>query len=100
MKNILVVYGCIVILCGLAIFALLEHGRQIQRSRGPMHPVRAELAAPSAIGVSSPQSHAPVAGWAVRGLVDNLQDPLSRLFIQLIVIVLAARGVGALFTRM
>jgi Kef-type K+ transport system membrane component KefB len=99
MKKILVVYSCVVIVCGLAIYSILEHGRQAQGSRGAVHSIASQVAAPSVSGGAASPSKGPAAGWLTRSLVDNLKDPLSLLFIQLIVIVLAARVVGSLFTR-
>ena len=87
MKKNLIVYLAILAFFGLAIALTLEHGRKLHSSGVTPPPATAQPQAASDIGPSVSLLH---------NLKDNFQDPLARLFVQLILIVLIARAFGAL----
>jgi len=85
----LFIYPLILIIFGLGIYAALEkggklHGLQGQVSRDPS-------TAPTTHAVSGVEASSSL----LENLHQNFQDPLTRLFIQLILIVLVARICGA-----
>jgi Kef-type K+ transport system membrane component KefB len=91
MKRTILIYAAVLSLFGLGMFWALERGRHLPAPTGGE-------AAPVAVGfaaaIASGDSDSP---WSA--LRENLQDPLSRLLLQVIVIVLATRIVGAAFAR-
>lgn len=99
MKSIFIVYGCVVVLCTLSIWGILQHGRQLHTAARPGQALGLERAKDLAPTESPTGGQSRETGWAVHGLLENLQDPLSRVFLQLILIVLAAHGVGVLFSK-
>jgi Kef-type K+ transport system membrane component KefB len=86
MKKSFLIYVFILLVFGLGIYFILEHGRSLSVGQSPPN----NEAIASQAGSSSPLSD----------LKSNLEDPLSRLFLQIIIIVLAARVFGSLFARM
>jgi Kef-type K+ transport system membrane component KefB len=90
-KN-LILYLSVLIFFGLGMYTALHQGRTLQPPSSPStdHP-------------EWPARHIDVAVEPSASLLANLnqhfQDPLTRLFIQVILIVLVARGCGALATR-
>jgi hypothetical protein len=87
MKRSLFVYLAILALFGSVIYLALEQGRHLPAPTTESPVARA--------ATSAGHDHASL--WAP--LQMHLQEPLSRLLLQVIVIVLATRLVGALFAR-
>ena len=83
-------YALLLLVVGSAILGVLRLGSSLPRVEGS--PVAAHAS------VAAPQDHEPTDG-VLAGLKANLATPLSHLFIQLLVIVIAARSMGRLATR-
>ena len=71
---------------GIGILTLLHLGASLPSPQGPV-PMVPSMAAATA-NVSATAS-------VMAGLSDNLKEPLSHLFVQLLVIIVAARLMGA-----
>jgi Kef-type K+ transport system membrane component KefB len=85
----LLLYPVILIIFGVLLYALLERGGHLKASPLPVSQNQAAVAPPHpAPGVEPSAS-------LLANLRQNLQDPLTRLFVQLILIVLVARICGA-----
>src|SRR5678815_3746395 len=89
MKKTALIYLTILGVFGAAIFWVIHQGQQLPVPHGE-------------VGSRALAGHSAVAGevtslWGP--LKENLKEPLSRLFLQVIVIVVATRLVGALFGR-
>jgi Kef-type K+ transport system membrane component KefB len=95
MKRYAVLYAVVLLIFGLGIFFTLEHGRSLKPPGGTVEK-QAEAIKPAA----TPAHVAPADGSIWAGLEANLHEPLTRLFLQLIVIVMATRLAGMLFQRM
>ena len=78
MKRVITIYAVVSAVFALGICAVIHFGRNLS------------VAMPVA-------RHATASLWSVLG--QNLHDPLARLLLQFIVIVLATRSVGSIFTR-
>src|SRR5215831_4469688 len=91
MKKHATLYVLILVLSGLGIVFIMQYGRMLQH---PNANARLPQLAESH-GLSKPDT--PVGIWST--LDVNLREPLSRLFLQLIVILIATRLVGSLFTK-
>lgn len=92
------VYVAVIGLFVAAIAGILRYGSRLQQAPGAaaagrQPPTSASAPAPPA----APASEAP-AGWIAK-LRHNLEDPLPRLLLQVVVIVVAARMVGTFFRR-
>lgn len=83
LKNVLV-YCCVIAFFGLGIYAIIQAG--------------SSLAPIAASNFVAPNSVSGAVGQ--KGLLENLAQPLSLLLIQIIVVVMAARGLGMIFTKM
>src|SRR6185369_14307867 len=92
MKTVFI-YLSALVLFGLGIFATLEHGRKLN----PLPPAVTSAPQPAANPGNLPGVE-PSASL-LTNLQENLKDPLPRLFLQLIVIILAARLAGALAVK-
>lgn len=91
MKRTILIYIGVLLLCGVGMFVAFERGRHLQ-------PPAAVEGAPATVGVTAPAASGDSASpWSP--LRENLKDPLSRLLLQVIVIVLATRMLGAIFAR-
>ncbi|HSY17825.1 MAG TPA: cation:proton antiporter [Candidatus Acidoferrales bacterium] len=90
MKSVLL-YLLVLVVFGLGVALTLQQGRQL-----PTPPSVA--AAPAHVAAGDLPGVEPSASL-LANLHDNLQDPLPRLFLQLIVIILAARLAGALAVK-
>lgn len=99
MKKSLVIYSLVVIVFGLGIIAILEYGRTTKPRFAPQDAAASSSVTETPAPTTS-QTISPVETTLFSSLEDNLQEPLSRLFLQLILIILAARMIGVLFTRM
>ena len=96
MRRIAAFYVCSILIFELGIAFMLHQGNDL--SAGPAGTQQLAPAGQATVHPSAPPSHSsdPL---LLSGLIDNLKDPLSRLLIQLIVVVVTARAVGALFAR-
>lgn len=96
MKMRVWLYPLVLMIFGAAIFFALQRGAGLAQPAKPVGIGAESLASPTdarpAVKAAGPASI-----WA--NFQANAQSPLSRLFIQLIIIVLAARGLGRIFTR-
>jgi Kef-type K+ transport system membrane component KefB len=91
MKRTILIYVAVLSLFGLGMFLALERGRHLPApTGGETVPVAVGFASAIAPGDSG-------SPWSA--LRENLEDPLSRLLLQVVVIVLATRIVGAIFSR-
>ena len=91
MKRTLLIYIGVLLLCGVGMLVAFERGRHLQ-------PPAAVEGAPIPVGVIAPAASGDSASpWSP--LRENLKNPLSRLLLQVIVIVLATRMLGAIFTH-
>jgi Kef-type K+ transport system membrane component KefB len=84
-RNVLF-YAVVLLLFGAGIYFILGQGSQ-------MEPIAAGAAAPAmaAPAAASPESH--------QGFLSHLKQPLSLLLLQVIIILAAARALGALFAK-
>jgi Kef-type K+ transport system membrane component KefB len=92
MKRSLLLYILILVIFGLGIYLVLDYGRH---SAPPIGTGVTEIQPP---GKSSPPT--PADPSFLGGIKSNLQDPLSRLILQVIVIVVAARMTGRVVKRL
>lgn len=90
MKPTALYYVVLLTVFGLGILAVLHFGRQLS-------PPAATAGALSASSTNAAQPNEP-SGSAMSGMLRNLKDPVSRLFLQLLIIIITARVVGRLFT--
>ncbi|MHB8522356.1 MAG: cation:proton antiporter domain-containing protein [Limisphaerales bacterium] len=86
-------YVLVLLVFGLGIYLVLQAGRKLQPPLAAVSPDATEVGAVSAPGVGPTPS-------LFANLRENLRDPLGRLFIQLILVVLVARLCGSLATRL
>ena len=77
-------------LVGMGILTLLHLGASLPPPQGPVQVVQSTSSAPASVSATAS---------VMTGLSDNLKEPLSHLFVQLLVIIVASRLIGALFTR-
>jgi len=89
MNKSLLLYPLVLILFGLGIYAALEQGRKLSAPPAPVSPY--QLASPAKTAGSGLEPAPSLVAYLPR----HLADPLTRLFIQLILILLAARICGA-----
>jgi len=87
MKRTVLLYVVALVLFASGVTAVLHFGRGMKPPAGP-----AEIQEPRA-------AHPPATPSIWSALQENSHDPVSRLLIQFIVVVLATRGVGWLFSR-
>jgi len=91
MKHALLIYVAIVSLVGLGIFGILHLGNQLPQ------PVSTT---PPAVLNGTNAGSAPLFEAVASGLKQSASDPLSRLFLQLLVIIAASRAAGMIFNRL
>src|SRR5258707_1751819 len=89
MRKSFLVYSVALALFALGLILTLERGRHLQGH------LRSETSSSSSTVISPPQS--PVTLWSA--LDANFHEPLSRLFLQLIAILIATRLIGSLFVK-
>ncbi len=95
MKRSALVYLLIVTVIGAGILAFLRLGSTLPP------PVAVDAAAGSSIaGAAPPEGTSSVLASCFANLLAHLDQPLGHLFVQLLVIIAAARGLGYLFTRL
>jgi len=97
-RNLLFYLGTL-LLFGSGIYSIISYGSHLQTAPAP-----AAASASPGTTAAVPEGHALPAkasgqGGVLQGLVDNLKQPLCLLLLQVIVIVAAARTLGALFHR-
>ncbi|MEK7953920.1 cation:proton antiporter [Luteolibacter soli] len=101
MKRTTIFYLLVLLIVGSGILGVIHLGAHLP---GPTHS-EATLAAEAARTVATPAPVAPATAPTsafsamLASLGTNLNDPLSHLFIQLLVIIAASRVVGGIFTR-
>lgn len=83
-------YSLALLLFGLGISLTLEQGRKLQTPQSAIPSLPSPIRAAGGISGVEPSNS------LVENLRENLQDPLTRLFVQLILIILAARVSGVL----
>ncbi len=88
MKGIIWIYLVLFVVFGAGIFAIIDRGQRLPAATQENSPAASAAALP----VPAPSPPPP--------LLERLREPISRLCIQVIVIVLATRLVGALFTQL
>ena len=93
MSKSLLLYPLILIVFGLGMFLAVERGSTLDPARNTQHATRT---APPAM---QPSSGVGPSASLLANLRQNFEDPLTRLFVQLILIVLAARVCGALMRK-
>src|ERR1700722_1689576 len=93
------VYAALMIGCGLGIYFTLQAGRQLEPAKTSA-PVSATTPPPAAAQIANNTSPEGGIGRLWQGMGGNLREPLSRLLIQLILIVMLARLFGTLFVRL
>lgn len=95
-KNLLI-YVFIIVSFGFGIYSILERGSRLPLQALPP----AQSAGPAGQGTASSQPQATQVQITSTGdeLIVSLQQPLSLLLLQIIVIIAAARGLGYLFAR-
>jgi Kef-type K+ transport system membrane component KefB len=87
----------VLLVFGLGICFILQRGKSLPMKSAPGHDA-GELSSPATPGYTvRPGAHEPAS--LLSGLKENLRHPLSQLFIQLVLIMVAARGVGRLFAK-
>ena len=96
-KNVLF-YVVVLLIFGTGIYWLLQFGSHLQSSEvAPQQ--RAESSSPTSLALHPPQSKASSSDPG-KVLYENLRHPLSVLLLQVIVIILTTRVLGALFVKM
>ena len=93
MSKSLLLYPLILIVFGLGMFLAVERGSTLDPARNTQHATRP---LPPAM---QPSSGVGPSASLLANLRQNFEDPLTRLFVQLILIVLAARVCGALMRK-
>ncbi|HSK80875.1 MAG TPA: cation:proton antiporter [Thermoanaerobaculia bacterium] len=96
MPRNLLFYLALLLLFGAGIYGILRFGARLE-SPGPSAG-QTEAAPPAAPSSPSAEGKSPAGGFA-RGLFENVRHPLSRLLLQVLVIVAAAKLLGSLFAK-
>jgi len=94
MNRSLLLYPLILIVFGVAMFLAVERGSTLDASRPTLHAPRSTSPA------MQPSSGLGPSASLLANLRQNFEDPLSRLFVQLILVVLAARACGGLMHKL
>ena len=94
MSRTVFIYVAVLLVFGLGMVAILQHGQGLRVTAG-VGTVAGSMVSPAEADHSMNPTGPPRRSLWV-GLQENLQHPLSRLFIQLILIMVAARGLGTL----
>ena len=93
MNKSLLLYPLILILFGLGMYVAVEQGSTLDAPRNTPHATRTPLPA------MQPSSGVGPSASLLANLRQNFEDPLTRLFVQLIIVVLAARVCGGLMRK-
>jgi Kef-type K+ transport system membrane component KefB len=91
MKRTILIYVTLVALFGVGMYVTLEQGRHLMP---PKAPANASATPTQAVAASSSNASGV---WSA--LTENAKGPLSRLLLQVTVIIVATRTVGRLFAR-
>jgi len=94
LKKGFLLYAGLVVIFGLGMFFTLERGRHLQA------PTASTQMAASGQRIESGPARTENTATIWSSLEANLHEPLSRLFLQLIVILIATRLVGSLFVKL
>lgn len=89
MKRTVIIYTSIVILVGLGILWILNLGGQLQPP----------LASTQELAATAPKP-VPGDGGLLAGIQQHAEEPLSHLFVQMLVIITASRLMGGLFSKL
>lgn len=92
MKPTALYYIVLVAVFGLGIVAALHFG-------GRLPPPTAATETVSSVGGTNPSQSEELSASSFSGWLRNLKDPVSRLFLQLLIIIVASRLVGRVFSR-
>lgn len=92
MRRLVLIYLVGLVLFALAVGGILYAGQDLKA-----HSSEVSLAANAARALATPASGQTASLWSV--FEENFKDPLARLLLQLIVIILVTRILGAIFTR-
>ena len=87
-----VAYFLVVLVFGLGICLTIEKGRKLPAPQSAQSRVPPTISGPRLSGTEP-------SGSLLANLKDNFQDPLTRLFVQLILIVMVARACGMLVAK-
>jgi Kef-type K+ transport system membrane component KefB len=93
MNKSLLLYPLILLVFGLGMYVAIERGSTLDTARLTDHASRITLPA------MQPSSGVGPSASLLANLRQNFEDPLTRLFVQLIIIVLAARVCGSLMRK-
>ena len=93
MSRNFVFYAAVLLLFGTGIYFILAYGSKLPV---PASPPPAAVSAHPGVGPEAAKAHS---GGAAASFRENVQGPLSILLLQVIVIVIAARALGALFLK-
>lgn len=88
MKRTAVIYTLVIVFVGLGILGILNLGGQLQPPVATAHELAATAPKPAHSG-----------GGLLDGILKHAGEPLSHLFVQMLVIITASRLVGGLFTK-
>src|SRR4051794_5070070 len=97
MKRTALFYLIVLVLAAVGIFALIRTGSTLP------HPAPIAIDAarvPTVTVAAASASDSTVVDSMLKGLRQNFDEPVSRLFLQLLVIIVACRAMGALFVRL
>lgn len=92
MKRTALIYTLIVVLVGLGILGIIHLGAQLPQ---PVAAVDPAAALPPGVPPAAAAGNS-----LLDGISHNAADPLSRLFLQMLVIIAAARLAGTIFTKL
>ena len=95
MKRAAQLYLLIVSIVGLGIFFILHVGSQLPRPVSRLSTESAAVTTPHLTDVSDSS----VFGSVKSGLWDNANDPLTRLFLQLFIVITVSYVIGWIFTH-
>lgn len=99
MKRTALLYLLIASVMGCGIFGILHLGSQLPPPEQAVPAGSASLAAPPVAGGPVNPANASAFALVKSGLRKSANDPLSRLFVQLLVIIASSRLAGWMFTR-
>lgn len=91
MKRTISIYGSVLVLFAVVMLLAFERGQQLTRPG-------AVDGAPAAAAKATNASGESASPWAA--IAENFREPLSLLLLQVVVILIATRAVGAVFTRL
>lgn len=96
MKYLFILYCLLLMICGLCIGVIMHIGRNQPMFSPVSGASSAAITTQPIPNLSTPSNH-PASSWSA--LQENLSNPLGRLLLQLIVIVVATRTIGSVFFK-